>query len=90
MQPGWWCRSIPCGKHYRGPITVFTTRPESHDIGRMIAEDERLGIELVRFDESQGGSNSTYLTKPRRDAGNALRRYAVWTRTRWWLAMSRN
>ena len=52
-------------KHYRGPITVFTTRPESHDIGRMIAEDDRLGIELARFDESQGGSNSTYLTKPR-------------------------
>ena len=55
---------------YSGPITLFTTRPESHNIGALCAEDQRLGIDHCRMHESNGkGHLSAYLTKttlPRR------------------------
>jgi hypothetical protein len=51
-------------KWYEGPITLFTTRPESHHIGRLIAEDARLGVETARLRERRGeGFNASYLTK---------------------------
>jgi hypothetical protein len=51
-------------KWYTGPITLFTTRPESHHIGRLIAEDKRLGVETAKLKERRGeGYNASYLTK---------------------------
>jgi hypothetical protein len=50
-------------KHYPGPITVYTTCPESHVIGKLLAADSRLNVrhEQVRAVESR--KNSSFLTK---------------------------
>lgn len=51
-------------KWYDGPVTIFTTRAESHRIGQLIAEDRRLGAEARPLEERDGpGYNSSYMTK---------------------------
>ena len=51
-------------KWYTGPITLFTTRPDSHRIGALLAEDKRLGVEVARLKERRGeGYISSYITK---------------------------
>lgn len=51
-------------KWYDGPVTVFTTRPQSHEIGRLMAEDSRLNIQTEQLKERRGqGPVSSYLTK---------------------------
>jgi hypothetical protein len=49
---------------YDGPIVVFTTRPESHEIGEYCAEDPELRVTHMRCRERAGwGNQSAYLTK---------------------------
>ena len=49
---------------YRGPVTLFTTRPESHEIGDWCAADPRLRIDHRRLREQGGHAYvSAYLTK---------------------------
>src|SRR6185369_5880663 len=50
-------------KHYDGPITIYTTQPESHEIGRLCAADERLDIEHRTVAQEPARKNSTFLTK---------------------------
>jgi hypothetical protein len=50
-------------KHYHGPVTLFTTRPESHGIGQLCAADPRLGVNHVTFKEIDSRKNSSFLTK---------------------------
>ncbi len=53
-------------KWYTGPVTIFTTRPQSHAIGRLMAKDSRLGVETLPLTERRGrGYVSSYLTKIR-------------------------
>jgi hypothetical protein len=49
---------------YHGPITVFTTRPESHEIGKRCADDPNLRVRQEVCLERPGlGYTSSYLTK---------------------------
>lgn len=50
-------------KHYHGPVTVYTTQPESHEIGRLCAADPRLDIEHRTARQFPLRKNSTFLTK---------------------------
>lgn len=50
-------------KHFQGPVTVFTTRPESHQIGDLCARDSRLNVAHVRVEEAKVRKNSAFLTK---------------------------
>ncbi len=50
-------------KWYDGPITVFTTRGESHEIGELLVQDSRLRVSHMRCAEVQSDRNSTFLTK---------------------------
>jgi hypothetical protein len=52
-------------KFYGGPVTIFYTRADSHAVARRLADDRRLDVEIAEFRESEGGINSSYLTKPR-------------------------
>lgn len=49
---------------YAGPITIFTTRPESHEIGELCCQDRRLRTTQVRISERKANSQvSAFLTK---------------------------
>lgn len=50
-------------QHYVGPVTVFTTRSASHDVGRLCAQDDRLHIDHRLFDEIESPKNRSLLTK---------------------------
>jgi hypothetical protein len=50
-------------KWYDGPVTVFTTRPESHEMGELLVQERRLRVEHAQCVEMQGQPNSTFLTK---------------------------
>lgn len=50
-------------KYYDGPVTVFTTRPESHEIGSYCEQDSRLHVRHVRALEAKVRRNSAFLTK---------------------------
>lgn len=50
-------------RHYDGPITVFTTRPDSHEIGQRLARDRRLAVEHREFPQQHRTKNGTFLTK---------------------------
>lgn len=50
-------------KHYKGPVTVYTTQPESHEIGRLCAADRRLDIEHRTAVQSPIRKNSSFITK---------------------------
>ncbi len=50
-------------RHYDGPIAVFTSRPESHDIGALCSEDKRLGVTHHRIEEPKVKKNRSFLTK---------------------------
>jgi hypothetical protein len=44
-------------KWYDGPITVFTSRPEAHRIGQLIADDPRLRVDIRSIAEANAGSS---------------------------------
>lgn len=48
---------------YDGPVTLFTTRAESHQIGELCALDRRLAVDHRRLHEAGEGKNSSFLTK---------------------------
>ncbi|MCA9265809.1 MAG: hypothetical protein KDA60_18230 [Planctomycetales bacterium] len=49
---------------YSGPICLFSTRPESHELGEICAHDPRLAVEHRTIPERPGrGHTSAYLTK---------------------------
>jgi hypothetical protein len=50
-------------RYYQGPVTVYTTRRESHAIGQRCANDRRLCVEHRTATEVARGKNSTFLTK---------------------------
>jgi hypothetical protein len=52
-------------KWYDGPVTLFTTRPQSHQIGQLAARDRRLRIEHRTTSEAKGKDShqAAYLTK---------------------------
>lgn len=50
-------------RHYDGPVTVITTQPESHEIGRRCAADTRLRVEHREASQVAGRRNASYLTK---------------------------
>lgn len=51
-------------KWYDGPITVFTTRPESHEIGDLCSKDPHILCDHLQIEERDGeGSISAFLTK---------------------------
>lgn len=50
-------------RHYRGPVTVYTTHPESHEIGRRCSADDRLQIDHQTFTQVETPRNSSFLTK---------------------------
>lgn len=50
-------------KHWSGDITLFTTHPTSHEIGRLCAADSRLGVEHRTWQLYQSRRNASYLTK---------------------------
>jgi hypothetical protein len=49
--------------HYRGPVTVYTTQPESHEIGRRCAADARLDVEHRMASKVAVRRNGSFLTK---------------------------
>ena len=50
---------------YSGPVTIFTTRPESHEIGEFCCADPRLGTQQIRIAERMSKTQeSAFLTKP--------------------------
>jgi hypothetical protein len=53
-------------KWYDGPVTVFTTRPESHAIGELLVADRRLRVQQRKAQEISDKLSrvATYLTKP--------------------------
>src|SRR5687767_15145988 len=53
-------------KWYDGPVTVFTTRPESHEIGQLLADDKRLVVDHRTTSEAEARNThiAAYLTKP--------------------------
>lgn len=50
-------------KNYGGEITVYTTRPESHRIGELCANDERLRITHKKLTLDDTRRNSSYVAK---------------------------
>lgn len=50
-------------RHYDGPITLFTTRDDSHAIGARITADPRLQVEHRHLNEVANRKNTSYLTK---------------------------
>ncbi|MCA9185360.1 MAG: hypothetical protein R3E01_19420 [Pirellulaceae bacterium] len=51
---------------YDGPVTVFTTRPESHEIGERCAQDAALRIDHRQICERRAAvQTAAYLTKPK-------------------------
>lgn len=48
---------------YSGPITLFTTRPESHEIGELCRRDATLKVSHAPIRESTVSVNSSYATK---------------------------
>ena len=49
---------------YSGPVTIFTTRPESHEIGELCCADPRLGTNQIRIQERMAKTQETaFLTK---------------------------
>lgn len=52
-------------RFYKGPILVLTTRPESHEIGRLCAADVRLNIIHQEYCEVESRRNVSLLTKVR-------------------------
>ena len=52
-------------RHYDGPITLYTTHSESHEVGRRCAADGRLGIEHRATEQVAARKNSSFLTKVR-------------------------
>lgn len=50
-------------KHYSGRIILFTIGEESHEIGRRIANDQRLGVEHRQYPQTMRKKNSAYLHK---------------------------
>lgn len=52
-------------RFYDGPITIFTTRPESEWVGNLLAADDRLRVNCAKLNERPAsGHASSYLTKP--------------------------
>lgn len=49
--------------HFSGPITVYTSRVESHEIGRLLAADSCLRITHQECVEAAVTKNSSFLTK---------------------------
>lgn len=49
--------------HYSGPITVYTSRAESHEIGRLLAADNDLRVTHRECAEAAVAKNSSFLTK---------------------------
>jgi hypothetical protein len=50
-------------KYYSGPITLFTTRIASHEVGALCAADPRLRVSHVPAEEAKVRRNSAFLTK---------------------------
>lgn len=50
-------------RFYGGPITLFTTQPDSHRIGELCASDSRLRVDHRRFEQVKSKKNSSLLTK---------------------------
>jgi hypothetical protein len=50
-------------KWYHGPITVFTTRDESHDMGDVFAAEPALDVDHKHYREVVCGATSSYVTK---------------------------
>ncbi|NUQ65974.1 MAG: hypothetical protein HUU20_26230 [Pirellulales bacterium] len=50
-------------QHYRGPVTLFTTRRASHVIAARCAADRRLRVEHRVFENAPTGRNADFLTK---------------------------
>ena len=50
-------------QYYSGPVTVFTTRPESHQIGEYCRNDSELMVDHVQISEGVEHRNSSYVTK---------------------------
>ena len=49
--------------HFAGPITVYTTHPDSHEIGRQCAVDPRLKVEHRTCELISTRKNASFLTK---------------------------
>ena len=50
-------------RFYSGPVTVFTTHPISHEIGKWCASDSRLGVQHIMTQDVPVRRNSAFLTK---------------------------
>lgn len=50
-------------EHYTGPIMVYTTEPQSAEIGGSLAADERLQVTHHRFQRRYRGKNASFLMK---------------------------
>lgn len=48
---------------YSGPVTVYTTRPESDAFAERLVREPRLALRTSQYPEIAAGRNSTYLTK---------------------------
>ncbi|MBL9090228.1 MAG: class I SAM-dependent methyltransferase [Planctomycetaceae bacterium] len=50
-------------RHWSGPVTVYTTQDDSHQIGELCARDPRLNIEHRPWRMPVSGKNASYLGK---------------------------
>lgn len=50
-------------QHYDGPVTIYTTHPESHEIGARCAGDNRLNVDHRWFSLVSAQKNASFLTK---------------------------
>ncbi|MCI0537099.1 MAG: hypothetical protein L0Z50_17930 [Verrucomicrobiales bacterium] len=50
-------------RHYSGPVTIYTTHPDSHEIGERCLRDDRLAIEHRKARLSDRPRNASFLTK---------------------------
>jgi len=50
-------------KHWPGPVTLYTTNPTSHEIGRLCAADETLRVDHRIWSLYSTRRNASYLTK---------------------------
>jgi len=50
-------------QHYNGPVTLYTTLPASHAIGKRLAADCRLRLEHRPAEQVSRTKNATFLTK---------------------------
>lgn len=48
---------------FNGPITLFTTHPSSHEVGRLCAADPRLRVEHRTWPLTKTRKNASFLTK---------------------------